>query len=398
MAVQDKTVMIVEDHAFQRGILARMLTSLDVRAVIEAGNGRDAMALLNDPAVTQPEIVICDLDMPEMDGMEFIRHLGEIKSGVSLVILSALGRELLGSVENMARAYGMRMLGVMKKPVSLEQLQAMLDKHVPPSDERYIPVDILKVDLQEIDEGLLNQEFEAFFQPKVSFSSRRLVGAEALARWRHPQHGMVGPSVFIPLLEQSGRMGELTFLMLTQAAHACQGWLRQGLDISVSVNLSSVSLSDTSLAERILDAVRSTGLDPGHMILEITETAAMSDIAPVLENLTRLSMRGFGLSIDDYGTGFSSMQQLARIPFNELKIDRSFVTDIATHPAAHKIVQSSVNLARELSIKSVAEGVETQEDWDALGLLGCDIVQGYFIAKPMDAEAFLAFSHNWMAA
>lgn len=398
MPIKNKIVMIVEDHVFQRRILARMLVSLNVRAVIEAENGREAMALLSDPAAAQPEIVLCDLDMPEMDGMEFIRHLGESKSGVSLVILSALGRELLGSVENMARAYGMRMLGVMKKPVSLEQLQAMLDKHVTGSVARPALMGNLKIDLEEIAEGVLNQEFEAFFQPKVSFPSRKLVGAEALARWRHPQHGIVGPSVFIPLLEQSGRIGELTFLMLTQAARACQGWFKQGLDITVSVNLSSVSLTDTSLADRILDAVRSTGLDPRHMILEITESAAMSDIAPVLENLARLRMRGFGLSIDDYGTGFSSMQQLARIPFSELKIDRSFVTDIATHPAAHKIVQSSVNLARELSIKSVAEGVETQEDWDTLGLLGCDIVQGYFIAKPMDAEAFLAFSRSWIAA
>jgi EAL domain-containing protein (putative c-di-GMP-specific phosphodiesterase class I) len=127
------------------------------------------------------------------------------------------------------------------------------------------------------------------------------------------------------------------------------------------------------------------------MILEITETAAMTDIAPVLENLTRLRMRGFGLSIDDYGTGFSSMQQLTRVPFSELKIDQSFVTGCANIPSSMVIIESSLSVAKGLSIKSVAEGVETQNDWDALKSMGCDIAQGYFIAKPMEEVVFLEF-------
>ena len=398
MTAANKVLLVIEDHDFQRHTIARMLRSLNAREVLEAANGKEALTLLGGTATPQPDIAVCDLDMPEMDGMEFIRHLGEIKSGVSVVITSALDSELLGSVENMSRAYGVRLLGVIKKPVNLERLRDVLARFTPADSTPPQPANVIPIFTSEqIFQGIQNREFEPFFQPKVNFATGRVVGAEALARWHHPQHGIISPMAFILPLEQSHRIDELTFLMIEKAAKACLGWLKQGLDITVSVNLSLVSLADTSLADRILETVRATGLDPKYMILEITETAAMSHIAPVLENLTRLRMRGFGLSIDDYGTGFSSMQQLARLPFTELKIDQNFVTDFATNPAARVIIQSSVNLARELSIKSVAEGVETREDWDTLRSTGCDIAQGYFIAKPMDESAFSDFCADWRA-
>lgn len=159
----------------------------------------------------------------------------------------------------------------------------------------------------------------------------------------------------------------------------------------MSVNLSLVSLTDTMLANRITETVRSAGLDPRHMIIEITETAAMTEVAPALENLARLRMRGFGLSVDDYGTGFSSPRQLARVPFTELKIDQSFVTDCAANPSSRAIVESSVEMARRLDLKSVAESVETQSHWDVLKATGCDVAQGYFIAKPMPDSLFVEF-------
>jgi EAL domain-containing protein (putative c-di-GMP-specific phosphodiesterase class I) len=163
----------------------------------------------------------------------------------------------------------------------------------------------------------------------------------------------------------------------------------------VSVNLSLASLTDAMLADRITAIVRSARLDPRHMTLEITESAAMSNVASALENLARLRMHGFGLSIDDYGTGYASMQQLTRIPFTELKIDQGFVTGCVANHATRAIVESSVGMAHRLGIKSVAEGVETQSDWDALKAVSCDIAQGYFIAKPMDASSFVEFGATY---
>ena len=163
----------------------------------------------------------------------------------------------------------------------------------------------------------------------------------------------------------------------------------------MSVNLSLKSLADVHLADRVTDLVRSQELDPRHVVLEVTESAATTDVGKALENLARLRMKGFGLSIDDYGTGYSSMQQLTRIAFTELKIDQSFVTNAAKQESARVILESSLEMAKKLNMTAVAEGVETQADWNLLRQLGCDLAQGYFIARPMEAGAYLDWVRTW---
>jgi EAL domain-containing protein (putative c-di-GMP-specific phosphodiesterase class I) len=383
-------VLVVEDDDFQRRTVARMLRSLGAREVREAGDGGQALASIRGAA--QVDLVVCDLDMPEMDGMEFIRHLGQANSAVSVIIASAQDRSLLSSVDKMARAYGVRLLGAIEKPVTLEGLENLIALHEPPKPQpARASASVTSFSLEHILHGVREKQFEPFFQPKVGLASGRVLGAEALARWRHPELGIVAPYAFIAPLEQSGNIDSLTLLMLEKSALACGAWRERGMELTVSVNVSLVSLADTTLAARITDIVRSAGLDPRHMILEITETAAMTEVAPALENLARLRMRGFGLSVDDYGTGFSSLQQLTRVAFTELKIDQGFVTGCAANPASRAIVESSVEMARRLDIKSVAEGVETQADWDVLKAVGCDVAQGFFIAKPMQESSFVAF-------
>ena len=390
MILEDLVLLVVEDHDFQRRTVARMLRSLGALEVLEAGDGKQALALLR--AVAHIDLVVCDLDMPEMDGMEFIRHLGQAELTVSLIISSAKERALLDSVEKMARAYGVRLLGVIDKPVTLAGLKELIARYESPKPKVvHASVNAPDFSLEHILQGLQKKQFEPFFQPKVDMASGRLVGAEALARWRHPEHGLVAPYAFIPLLEQSKNIDELTFVMLAAAAVACRTWRERSMELTVSVNLSLASLTDTMLADRITHVVRTARLDPRHMMLEITESAAMTEVAYALENLARLRMRGFGLSIDDYGTGYSSMQQLTRIPFTELKIDQSFVTDCVANKATRAIIESSVGMARNMGIKSVGEGVESQADWDALKATGCNVAQGYFIAKPMDGSSFLDF-------
>jgi len=389
---KDLTMLVVEDHDFQRRTVAIMLRSLGAKQVLEASDGHQALALINNAAPATVDLVMCDLDMPGMDGMEFIRHLGQANSEASVVIISAKEPALLASVERMTQAYNVRLIGVIEKPITLDLLREMIARHKPFIPKPKRPASSTPdFELKEILRGVQQKEFEPFFQPKVSFATGRITGAEALARWRHPERGLITPYAFIALLEKSENINELTFLMLEKAAQACRGWRANGNDWTISVNLSLASLTDTAIADRVTAIVRSAGLDPRHMMLEITESAAMSDIAPALENLARLRMHGFGLSIDDYGTGYASMQQLTRIPFTELKIDQGFVTGCVSNQSTRAIIQSSVEMARRLGIKSVAEGVETQADWDTLKAAGCDIAQGYFIAKPMDANSFLEF-------
>jgi EAL domain-containing protein (putative c-di-GMP-specific phosphodiesterase class I) len=207
----------------------------------------------------------------------------------------------------------------------------------------------------------------------------------------------VPPGAFVSALEAAGQVDALTWMMLEKSAAVAARWWAEGERLSISVNLSIASLSDPTIADRVTDVVRRQGVDPKAMILEITETAAMTNVGPSLENLARLRVKGFGLSIDDYGTGYSSMQQLARIPFTELKLDQGFVGNCATHAQHRAIVESSLDMARRLRLKTVAEGVETQAGWDLLRELGCELGQGYFISRPLPADDFLRWAGEWRA-
>ncbi|MGQ0799652.1 MAG: EAL domain-containing response regulator [Pseudomarimonas sp.] len=381
-------VLVAEDHEFQREMLVEMLEELGATGVYEVANGREALQVMRE--VERPfDIIITDIDMPGMDGLAFIRSLGEAKLRTSLIITSSLDRTLLDSVEEMSSAYGMRLLGTIAKPATTEQLADLIGRHWIPKgkpDQAKPPSQAFSLD--DVLLGLSNAEFEPFFQPKLELASGRVKGAEALARWRHPSKGMVLPYAFIQLLEDSEQIAELTWIMLAKSAAHCREWRAAGLDLDVSVNISVTSLDDVSIADAITWQVLNQGLEPRHVTLEITESALMSKVGPVLENLARLRMKGFGLSIDDYGTGYSSMQQLTRIPFTELKIDQSFVMHAARQESSRLILESSLEMARKLRITSVAEGVETQEDWDLLRDGGCVLAQGYHIARPMAAELF----------
>lgn len=392
MNASELNFLVVEDDDFQRRMVVNMLRSLGATSICDAGDGKQALEMIRGANPKPVDVALCDLSMPEMDGLEFLRHLGQEQQNISIVIISALDNKLLASAGNMAKMYGVKLLGVIEKPITLGQLHALLSKYERSETKRSQPVATTSFTLEEILQGIRANQFEPFFQPKVDLKTGRLVGAEALARWIHPEHGVIGPYAFIPQLEQSGNIDDLTFLMLEKSAAACH-LLHEGAGaLSISVNLSLTSLTDTTLANRITQTVCDAGVDPHHIVLEVTESAAMTDVAPALENLARLCMRGFRLSIDDYGTGYSSMQQLTRIAFSELKIDQSFVKGFADNEALRIVVESSIDMARKLRIKSVAEGVETQQDWDTLLTMGCDMAQGYFIAKPMSLASFVDFS------
>jgi EAL domain-containing protein (putative c-di-GMP-specific phosphodiesterase class I)/FixJ family two-component response regulator len=394
MGIAELKFLVVEDHEFQRGMVLKTLAGLGATQMCWATDGLAALQLLQAPAARPIDIIISDLDMPGMDGMEFMRHLGAVGTAVSVILASALESVLLTSIETMARAYGITILGVIEKPVTAAKLVPLINRHRSTGREPSPPASAATAfTLAELAEGLDKDQFEPFFQPKLEMATGRIRGAEALARWRHPEKGIVEPLAFIAMMENNGLIDTLTWQMVQKTAAFCQRWrAASGAEAIIAVNLSVKSLTDVLLAERLTDLVRGENLDPCHMILEVTESATTDDFGAVLENLSRLRMKGFGLSLDDYGTGYSSMQQLTRIPFTELKIDRSFINSAARQQSARIIIESSLEMARKLTISSVAEGVETQQDWDLLRQLGSQLAQGYFIARPMDAETFLEWS------
>jgi EAL domain-containing protein (putative c-di-GMP-specific phosphodiesterase class I)/FixJ family two-component response regulator len=384
------TVLVVEDHEFQRELIVGMLQRLNAKKIECAEDGQQALNVLSTAAV---DLIVSDVDMPGMDGLEFMRHLASMGYRGSVILISAIESALLAAAEAMTKAYGITLLGVISKPVTRAALARLIVRHAPPAPKSKEKPALARVfSLDEIIRALEADQFEPFYQPKVDLTTRRVVGAEALARWRHPRQGIVPPAAFIKTLEDVGKIDELMWVMLRKGVSFCGSVNATGVESSIAVNLSLRSLNNVKLANQVADIVKAQNVKPSQVCLEITETAATTDLAAALENLTRLRMKGFTLSIDDFGTGYSSMQQLTRIPFTELKVDRTFVMNAATNEAARVILKSSLQLARELNIKAVGEGVETQQEWDLLQELGCDFAQGYFIAKPMDAGAYM----KWM--
>jgi EAL domain-containing protein (putative c-di-GMP-specific phosphodiesterase class I)/CheY-like chemotaxis protein len=392
---KDLRFLVVEDHEFQRSMIVEMLESLGVRSIHEAADGFSALEVTRE--LEHPfDVIVTDIDMPGMDGMAFIRRLAETKVRASLIITSGLDKSLLKTMETMSGAYGMRLLGTVEKPPTPERFAELIAMHwqtkaKPDKAKQHSPT----FTLEQILTGLEGDQFEPYYQPKVDLKTRRVKGAEALARWRHPHGGIVLPYAFISLLEDAGQISELTWTMLARSARDCRNWRDAGLDLNVSVNISVKLLADPAIADAITWQVTQQGLEPKHMTLEITESAAMSSIGHVLENLVRLRIKGFGLSIDDYGTGYSSLQQLSRIPFTELKIDQSFVLHAVHEESSRMILESSLEMARKLGITSVAEGAETSQDWNLLRESGCDLVQGFFIAQPMKSADFPEWVNAW---
>jgi len=379
--------LVVEDQGFQRWAMGHMLETLGAAKIFSAADGQAALEIVKslDPPV---DVVVTDLNMPGMDGIEFIRHVGELGVPVSLILASEQDRALVASVGTMARSYGVDVLDSIEKPVTAKKLATALERFhrgVGVAERATAP----DYPTGDIVHSLARDEFEPYFQAKVEVATGKVRGAEALARWRHAEHGIVLPMAFIQKLEAAGHIDQLTMSMLAKACTACREWHAAGFDLNVAVNVSLASLADTTFADRVVSLVGRHEIDPRLVMLEITETTAASHLGKVLENLSRLRMRGFGLAIDDYGTGYSSMQQLVRIPFTELKIDQTFVRNAPANPSSRAMLEASLEMAGKLDIVAVAEGVESRTELRLLNELGCPLAQGYYIARPMAADDFL---------
>jgi EAL domain-containing protein (putative c-di-GMP-specific phosphodiesterase class I) len=342
------------------------------------------------------DVVFCDLMMPEMDGIQMVRSVSALEVRPALVFLSAGDARLLDAAVDTGRARGVHVLGAVAKPLTVEAVRRVLANLAdPPKAVR--PRSANHVTPQDLDEALGRDQFHVHFQPKVSVIRREVTGFEALARWRHPDRGEVGPNDFIPVAEQCGRIAELTSRVFTLSLGPIARWRGSGLGVNLSVNLSPYMLIDLDLPDRLAFEVNQQGIDPATLILEITESGLFQDIADTRDILARLHMKGFALSIDDFGTGYSSMDQLRHVPFAEMKIDRAFVRAAGESAKAMAILDSSARLGRSLGMTVVAEGVETQGDWEAVETAGIDLVQGYLISRPMAPDMIPAWLEGWSA-
>ncbi|MES2257706.1 MAG: EAL domain-containing protein [Pseudomonadota bacterium] len=387
----EHTAMVVEDSGVQRAHLVDLLRSMEFGAVLEACDGNDALRVLALHGNKPVGLVLTDIDMPGMDGIELIRCLAERRLTDNLIVTSARDPRLLEIVESMASDDArLHLLGTLIKPVRLPDLEQLMLRAGRPAVAA-VPLKPSQ-NLQQIEQALHAGQFLPYFQPKVAMDSGAVKGAEVLARWRHPEHGMIPPDQFIPVLEGTPLMAPFTLAMVEQALGQSEAWRRAMPGFTLSLNLSADNLADSDFLNRLAEVVSAHGLPPQAIIWEVTETMVMSNLSQSLGNLARLRLKGFGLAMDDYGIGFSSMQQLSRCPFTELKVDRVFVDGAALRPNRRVILESAIEMGHKLNITLVAEGVESVADWQLLRTLGCDLAQGYLVARPMPGADML----NWI--
>jgi diguanylate cyclase (GGDEF)-like protein len=243
--------------------------------------------------------------------------------------------------------------------------------------------------LGQVRPALEHQEFVLFYQPKIDLASGRVTGVEALLRWRHPQRGMLAPLEFMPVIEQTALIGDVTRYVIDQALIQLAAWRQAGLELGMSVNLSACNLHDPTLPAHVESLLKTYATPDGALTVEITESAAMADIDRALRVLNALRGLGVGVSIDDFGSGHASIAYLTRLPATELKIDRSLITHICDSPRDEAIAQTTIDLARHLDLCVVAEGIETVKVAERLLQIGCDTGQGYYISKPLPAGEFV---------
>lgn len=384
------SLLVVDDDPVVLQQMSHMLATLGVKRVLTASNGFEALKLLNEHN-GELDALICDLNMPGMDGVELIRLFGRTGFKGGLILMSGAGEKVLSTVGKLADLQGLRVLGQLAKPVTTMQISSLLYHALPPRVPKRPHAVTAHVTSESIREGIDKDEFTIWFQPKVDAITLKPVGVEALARWHHPVHGILLPDTFIGIAEQDGLIGELSQILASKAL--MQGALMHaaGFPLNIALNLSGRWLDDLALPDFILATTKAAKLQPGDVILEVTETGVMKDLATALDVLTRLRLKGFALSIDDFGIGYSSLEQLDRIPFTELKLDRSFVSKGAQDSTARAILQSSMDMARRMALSTVAEGVETDEDLNTVREIGCDRVQGFLIAKPMTIDPLIAW-------
>lgn len=386
--------LVAEAVDAERRALVDMLERLGATRISALADGHSALACFSPAFTPVINIAIIDLALPGVDALALLRALAEMHAPARVIVTGAHSANLMLSVETLAQAYGIELLGTIAKPVGAEQLEALIGHYRPPAPAaaaRPGP----QFSFEEVAAGLQEHEFLPFFQPKIELESGQVTGLEAFARWRHAEHGLLEPGAFIDALERSGRIDFLDWTMIEQSVQRCRQLHDQAIRIAVSINLAPATLAHPAFIEQIGACVARHGVPPEFITFELPESSVLSCDADFLERLLRLRIAGYGLAIDDYGTARSNLQLLARIPFTELKIDRSFVDGAYNRRAIGTVLASFLGLARSLGRMSVAVGVENRQDWDFLQGLGCTYAQGYHIAKPMPAEEFSAWLDDW---
>lgn len=351
------------------------------------------VATISDPSkvsdkITEfsPELIMLDLLMPGTDGVELLRVLADKVKDSKICLMSGSDARVLNSARRLGSAHGLNVMAALEKPLDINAIRNVIDLM---SGNSKFEQDT------ELARALEQGQIILYYQPVIEMATRRVKGAEALVRWAHPMRGILPPAEFLDEIVAEGLMQPMTDHVLKTAIQQAVKWHQLGEKLTVSVNVTASYLLELSLPDRLGEMCQKSDLPPERLVLEVTETEAMQDMTKTMDVLLRMRIRNIGVSVDDFGTGHSSLRELQRMPFSELKIDRGFVMDMATNKDSSMIVNSIIDLGHNLGLKVIAEGVEDVRTWRLLENKGCDYAQGYYMAKPMPAAEFNRWLTSW---
>ncbi len=357
-----------------------------------AHNGKQALDIV-EQSKDDFDFILLDLKMPEMDGIQFLRRMHLRTYPGTIGILSGESAGVMSLAMDLALKHGLNVVGPLAKPLKADILDALFASPKRTSNAT-INSNGFNLKSSDLSNALAQQQIIAYYQPIIASQTNKLVGVEALARWDHPTQGVLTPNMFIPLAELSGRIPQLTFQMIGNVLRDMDLLNTLDAELKISINLGAAVLEDTRFPDMLAKIVEEAGESNERFILEITESQLIDDATAPMEVLARLNLMGFDLSLDDFGTQYSNFEQLTRFPFKELKIDRRFVRTSKTDDRSKATYETCAQLGQRLGMRIVAEGIETDEDWQFAKNLGIDKLQGFRFARPMPVQELI----SWAAA
>ena len=350
----------------------------------------------------EPNLIFLDLNMPKIDGIQLLLQLKNVSQVPDIYLISGVDPSVLATASRIAKSHGLSIKGMLTKPLDWSKILEIFSKEpVSPidnksyanshvnslnintgiSEDKVIP----GISVFDLDYAIKNNQIYLEYQPKIALGSGKIVGVEALARWTHPKYGNIPPVVFIPFAEKNNQIAKLTFFLISYAIADYSLLERKLGKIKLSLNISALLLDDIELPEKLHAIFQKSSISTENIILEITETENTDENSSTMEVLSRLRIKGFTLSIDDYGTGYASLSKLLSYPFSELKIDRKFIMSLLDDNDSKILVQSTIEMANRFNLKTVAEGIEDSETLQWLIQKGCTEGQGYHLCKPKTA-------------
>jgi EAL domain-containing protein (putative c-di-GMP-specific phosphodiesterase class I)/CheY-like chemotaxis protein len=379
MAGTVNRLLVIDDDPDMCAMVAHTATSIGFLATVSTNFEQFKAGLTPDTSV-----VVVDLMMPEVDGIEVLRYLGDRSFPAEVVLISGYDRKVLNVAAQLATTLGLDVRASLEKPLTPAQLREALAKRA--DGRRSLSsagVDKADAtDLQSVRGAIANDELLVHYQPQFRIKDRTLAGYEALVRWRHPVVGLLPAAAFIQAFEAAGMIEELTWTVFRKVLADRRRFPAPAARVPVSVNVSALLLRDLALPEKLQQIIVEHGGRPADIVLEITESGLMRELHTALDILARIRLKQLHLSIDDFGTGYAMMHQLRRVPARELKLDMAFVQSMLTDESADIILRKTLELAHELDMSVVAEGVETTAQLERLAQYGCDVAQGYLLGRP----------------